>query len=97
LAVGKDGMGSRMGTDFFFGRPQWSQSYLDETTLREIAKSEMGEFFRAAVRSLAGIFERIDSFGETENQENWGNDTRTSDTNRTYMFWGFILLFTWML
>ena len=94
IAVGKDGM-VPYGTDFF-GRPQMVESYLDETTLREIAKIGNGEFFRAADGgTLAGIFERIDSLEKTEIKENRYKET--SDYYRTYMFWGFILLFTWML
>jgi len=46
IAVGKDGM-VPYGTDFF-GRPQMVESYLDETTLREIAKIGNGQFFRAS-------------------------------------------------
>ena len=94
IAVGKDGM-VPYGTDFF-GRPQMVESYLDETTLREIAKIGNGEFFRAADGgTLAGIFERIDSLEKTEIKENRYKET--SDYYRTYMFWGFILLFIWML
>jgi Ca-activated chloride channel homolog len=94
IAVGKDGM-VPYGTDFF-GRPQMVESYLDETTLREIAKIGNGEFFRAADGgTLAGIFERIDSLEKTEIKENRFKET--SDYYRVYMFWGFILLFIWML
>jgi len=94
IAVGKDGM-VPYGTDFF-GRPQMVESYLDETTLREIAKIGNGEFFRAADGgTLAGIFERIDSLEKTEIKENRYKET--SDYYRTYMFWGFVLLFIWML
>ena len=46
----------------FFGRPQMVESYLDETTLREIARIGGGEFYRAADgNSLEQIFERIDA------------------------------------
>ncbi|MDG1276792.1 MAG: VWA domain-containing protein [Algoriphagus sp.] len=94
IAVGKDGM-VPYGTDFF-GRPQMVESYLDETTLREIAKIGNGEFFRAGDGgTLASIFERIDSLEKTEIQENRYKET--SDYYRVYMFWGMLLFFVWLL
>jgi Ca-activated chloride channel family protein len=94
IAVGKDGM-VPYGTDFF-GRPQMVESYLDETTLREISKVGNGEFFRASNAStLTDIFERIDSLEKTEIKENRYKET--SDYYRVYIFWGLMLLFSWML
>jgi Ca-activated chloride channel homolog len=52
IAVGKDGM-VPYGVDFF-GRPQMVESYLDESTLREIAGIGNGEFFRASDDNALG-------------------------------------------
>lgn len=94
IAVGKDGM-VPYGTDFF-GRPQMVESYLDETTLREIAKIGNGEFFRAADGgTLNSIFERIDSLEKAEILENRYKET--SDYYRIYLFWAMMLFFFWLL
>ncbi|MFN5331727.1 MAG: VWA domain-containing protein, partial [Bacteroidota bacterium] len=59
IAVGKDGM-VPYGTDFF-GRPNMVESYLDESTLREIASIGNGQFFRASDgQALNSIFKEID-------------------------------------
>ncbi|SIN85164.1 vWA domain-containing protein [Algoriphagus halophilus] len=94
IAVGKDGM-VPYGTDFF-GRPQMVESYLDETTLREIAKIGNGEFFRASDGgTLNNIFERIDTLEKAEVIENRYKET--SDYYRVYLFWGMLLFFIWLL
>ncbi|MBB6327294.1 Ca-activated chloride channel family protein [Algoriphagus iocasae] len=94
IAVGKDGM-VPYGTDFF-GRPQMVESYLDETTLREIAKIGNGEFFRAADGgTLNNIFERIDTLEKAEILENRYKET--SDYYRIYLFWAMLLFFVWLL
>lgn len=94
IAVGKDGM-VPYGTDFF-GRPQMVESYLDETTLREIAKIGNGEFFRASDGgTLNSIFERIDTLEKAEVIENRYKET--SDYYRVYLFWGMLLFFIWLL
>ncbi|PZX51483.1 vWA domain-containing protein [Algoriphagus chordae] len=94
IAMGKDGL-VPYGTDFF-GRPQMVESYLDETTLREIAKIGNGEFFRAADGgTLAAIFDRIDTLEKTEVIENRYKET--ADYYRVYMFWGLMLFFVWLL
>lgn len=93
IAMGKDGL-VPYGTDFF-GRPQMVESYLDETTLREIAKIGNGEFFRAADEgTLASIFERIDNLEKTEVKENRYKET--ADYYRVYLFWGMVLFFIWL-
>src|SRR5690606_26178918 len=74
IAMGKDGL-VPYGTDFF-GRTQMVESYLDESTLREIAKVGNGEFFRAADGgTLETIFDRIDTLEKTEVIENRYKET----------------------
>lgn len=93
IAVGKDGM-VPYGTDFF-GRPQMVESYLDETTLREIARIGGGEFYRAADgNSLEQIFERIDVLEKAEVLENRYKET--ADFYRIYLFWAMIFMLAWL-
>jgi Ca-activated chloride channel homolog len=93
IAVGKDGM-VPYGTDFF-GRPQMVESYLDETTLREIARIGNGEFYRAADgNSLQQIFDRIDVMEKAEIQENRYKET--ADYYRIYLFWAMLFFLIWL-
>ena len=93
IAVGKDGM-VPYGTDFF-GRPQMVESYLDETTLREIARIGGGEFYRASDGdALKQIFERIDTLEKAEIQENRYKET--TDYYRIYLFWAMLFFLIWM-
>ncbi|MBT0812378.1 VWA domain-containing protein [Litoribacter ruber] len=94
IAVGKDGM-VPYGTDFF-GRPQMIESYLDETTLREIAQIGSGQFFRAGDDdALDQIFDQIDELEKAEIIENRYKETQ--DYYRAYMMWAFVFLFFWMM
>lgn len=93
IAVGKDGM-VPYGTDFF-GRPQMVESYLDETTLREIARIGNGQFFRASDGKVLGsIFKQIDTLEKTEILENRYKET--ADFYRIYLFWGMLFFMIWM-
>lgn len=94
IAVGKDGM-VPYGTDFF-GRPQMVESYLDETTLREIAKIGNGQFFRASDGgALQTIFDEINTLEKTEILENRYKET--ADYYRVYLFWAMVFFFLWMM
>ncbi|MDI1322852.1 MAG: VWA domain-containing protein [Algoriphagus sp.] len=94
IAVGKDGM-VPYGTDFF-GRPQMVESYLDETTLREIAKIGNGQFFRASDGgALQSIFDQINTLEKTEILENRYKET--ADYYRIYLFWAMAFFFLWMI
>lgn len=94
IAVGKDGM-VPYGTDFF-GRPQMVESYLDETTLREIAKIGNGQFFRASDGgALQSIFDQINLLEKTEILENRYKET--ADYYRVYLFWAMVFFFLWMM
>jgi Ca-activated chloride channel family protein len=93
IAVGKDGM-VPYGTDFF-GRPQMVESYLDETTLREIARIGNGEFYRASDgTTLQQIFDRIDTLEKAEIQENRYKET--ADYYRIYLFWAMLFFLIWL-
>lgn len=93
IAVGKDGM-VPYGVDFF-GRPNMIESYLDETTLREIAKIGEGEFYRASdADALDQIFDRIDSLEKAEIIESRYKET--VDFYRAYLFWGMMFFLLWL-
>jgi Ca-activated chloride channel family protein len=93
IAVGRDGM-VPYGTDFF-GRPQMIESYLNEATLRDIAKISKGEFFRASDdQALENIFSQIDEMEKAEIIET--RYSETLDYYRVYLFWGVIFLLIWM-
>lgn len=93
IAVGKDGM-VPYGVDFF-GRPNMIESYLDETTLRDIAKIGGGEFFRASDgNALEQIFDRIDSLEKAEIIESRYKET--VDFYRVYLFWGIAMFLIWL-
>ncbi|MBS4071735.1 vWA domain-containing protein [Algoriphagus aquatilis] len=93
IAVGKDGM-VPYGTDFF-GRPQMVESYLDETTLREIARIGNGQFFRASDGSaLQQIFDQINTLEKAEILENRYKETQ--DYYRIYLFWAMLFFLVWL-
>lgn len=93
IAVGKDGM-VPYGVDFF-GRPQMVESYLDESTLREIAGIGNGEFFRASDdNALEQIFNQINTMEKAEILESRYKET--TDYYRVYLFWGILLFLAWL-
>jgi Ca-activated chloride channel homolog len=93
IAVGKDGM-VPYGVDFF-GRPQMIESYLDESTLREIARIGEGEFFRASDgNALDKIFDRINTMEKAEIIESRYKET--VDYYRVYLFWAMVSLLAWL-
>lgn len=93
IAVGKDGM-VPYGTDFF-GRPQMIESYLNEETLRDIARITKAEFFRASDdKALENIFTKIDELEKAEIIESRYKETM--DYYRPYLIWGILFFFVWM-
>lgn len=93
IAVGKDGM-VPYGVDFF-GRPQMIESYLDETTLRDIARIGGGQFFRASDgNALEQIFDQINTMEKAEIKESRYKET--VDFYRVYLFWGILFFLVWM-
>ena len=93
IAVGKDGL-VPYGTDLF-GRPQMVESYLDESTLREIARIGNGEFYRASDgNALQDIFKRIDTLEKAEILENRYKET--ADYYRIYLFWAMLFFLIWL-
>jgi len=93
IAVGKDGM-VPYGTDFF-GRPQMVETYLNETTLRDLARIGKGQFFRASDDgALENIFDQINQMEKAEILESRYKETQ--DFYRAYLFFGIIFFFAWL-
>ena len=93
VAVGKDGM-VPYGTDFF-GRPQMIESYLNEATLRDIARVGNGEFYRASDEdALESIFNKINELEKAEIIESRYKETM--DFYRVYLVWGIAFFFAWL-
>jgi Ca-activated chloride channel family protein len=94
IGVGKEGL-VPYGKDPF-GRTQYIENTLDETTLRKIANIGAGSFFRAADQeSLGDIFTTIDQYEKAEIKETRFKDTR--DFYHIYLTWGVAFFLLWLL
>ncbi len=94
IAVGKEGR-VPFGKDFF-GRPNYIENTLDETTLRKIAKIGHGEFFRVSDnKALEQVFALIDNYEKAEIKETRYKDT--TDFYYIYLRWALILFLFWLL
>lgn len=92
IGIGKEGK-VPFGKDFF-GRPNYVENTLDETTLREIAKIGSGEFYRVSDnQALINVFELIDEYEKAEIKET--RYKNTTDFYPIYLKWSltFFLLF----
>ncbi len=93
IAVGRDGQ-VPVGVDAF-GRTQYTDNALDETTLRNIAANCDGEFFRATNASaLQSIFDKINAYEKSEIKENRYVDTK--DFYHIYLVWGMLFFLVWL-
>ncbi len=93
IAVGREGK-VPFGTDFF-GRPNYIENTLDETTLREIARIGHGEFFRVSDnQALERVFKRIDTYEKAEIKETRYKDT--TDFYYIYLRWALVLFVLWL-
>ena len=78
-----------------FGKPNYVQSSLDETTLREIADIGEGKFFRVSnEEALKEVFEEIDQYEKVEIKET--RFSNTTDFYNVYLTWGVLLLLVWL-
>jgi len=92
IGIGKEGK-VPFGKDFF-GRPNYVENTLDETTLREIAKIGSGQFYRVSDNeALVNVFELIDEYEKAEIKET--RYKNTTDFYPIYLKWGltFLILF----
>src|SRR5690606_33902931 len=87
VAIGKEGK-VPMGKDFF-GRTNYIDNTLDETTLRRIAEIGEGKFFRAADNAaLLEVFETIDQYEKVEIKESAYKNT--TDYYNVYLMWAIL-------
>ncbi|WP_226391038.1 vWA domain-containing protein [Penaeicola halotolerans] len=94
IAIGKEGR-VPFGTDIF-GRQQFIENSLDETTLRKIAQIGGGQFYRASNNTaLQKIFDEIDAFEKVEIKESRYKDTK--DFYRYYLYWSALFLGLYLL
>ena len=93
IAIGREGR-VPFGRDFF-GRKQYIENSLDETTLREIATIGHGKFYRASDKqTLSKIFKEIDVLEKSEIKEL--SYKQRSDYYYPYVQWGLILFLMYM-
>jgi Ca-activated chloride channel family protein len=94
IGIGKEGQ-VPWGKDLF-GRTNYVQSSLDETTLREIAEIGEGKFYRVSnEQALQEVFQEIDEYEKVEIKES--RFSNTTDFYSVYLTWGMILLLIWLL
>jgi Ca-activated chloride channel family protein len=78
------------------GKLQYETNTVDESTLRAVAETGAGRFYRAADnRALQEVFSQIDRFEKSKVQELRFRDTE--DYYTVYLRWAVILLVVWML
>lgn len=94
VAIGKEGK-VPMGKDFF-GRTNYIDNTLDETTLRTIADIGKGRFFRASDNeALQEVFEAIDQYEKVEIKESTYKNT--TDFYNVYLIWAILFFLIWLL
>ncbi len=94
IGIGKEGQ-VPWGKDLF-GRPNYVQSSLDETTLRKIAEIGEGKFFRVSnEKALEEVFQEIDQYEKVEIKET--RYTNTTDFYHVYLTWGILLFLLWLM
>ncbi len=93
IGIGREGR-VPTGQDIF-GRTVYSESTLDETTLRRIADIGEGRFFRATDnKALENIFRLIDEYEKSEIKETRFKDT--TDFYPVYLKWAIMLFLVWL-
>jgi Ca-activated chloride channel homolog len=94
IGIGKDGL-VPYDVDAN-GKTLLVETQLDEKSLREIASTGEGRFFRAETRDvLQDVFQNIDQYEKTEVTEMRFRDAR--DYYQVYLKWALLLLLIWML
>jgi Ca-activated chloride channel family protein len=78
-----------------FGRPQYIENMLDETTLRKISEIGEGQFFRAGDnQALTEVFSQIDELEKSEIEETRYKDT--TDFYDIYLSWAILFFLIWL-
>jgi Ca-activated chloride channel homolog len=93
IGVGQDGR-VPYGKDMF-GNTQYVDNSMDESTLRQIANTANGQYYRASSNNaLQQIFDRIDKYEKAEIKETRFKDTR--DFYFIYLTWGIAFFIAWL-
>lgn len=94
IGIGKEGK-VPFGKDFF-GRPNYVENTLDETTLRDIARIGSGQFYRVSDdQALVNVFGLIDEYEKAEIKET--RYKNTTDFYSIYLNWGIIFFLLYLL
>lgn len=94
IGIGRDGR-VPMGKDFF-GRTNYIENTLDETTLRRIAEIGEGQFYRVSdSQALREVFEQIDQYEKVEIKESRFNNT--TDYYYVYLTWAVLFFLLWLM
>ena len=92
IGIGKDGLVPVQEDD---GQVHYIQTRLDETSLREIAQTANGAFYRASDKSaLNQVFQRINRLEKAEIKETRFRNTR--DFYQIYLKWAILLFLIWL-
>ncbi|TPE45992.1 vWA domain-containing protein [Pontibacter mangrovi] len=94
IGIGKDG---RVPYDVdAAGRVLYIETQMDETSLRQIAQTGEGQFYRAGSKdALQQVFQDINRLEKTEVKEKRFRDTK--DYYQVYLKWALLALVVWML
>lgn len=93
IIIGKEGR-VPFGKDFF-GRTQYLENTVDESTMREIANITGGRFYRATdSRALEQVFDEIDQLEKSEIKES--RYLNTADYYFIYLRWALLIYLLWM-
>lgn len=94
IGIGRDGR-VPMGKDFF-GRTNYIENTLDETTLRQIAEIGEGNFYRASNnQALREVFSQIDELEKVEIMES--RFSNITDYYFVYLKWAIIFFLIWLM
>lgn len=94
IIVGRKGR-VPFGKDFF-GRPQFLENTVDETTMQQIASITGGRFYRATNnRTLEEVFDEIDRLEKSEIKES--RYLNIADYYPIYLRWALVFYLLWLL
>ena len=94
IGVGQDGK-VPFGKDMF-GNTAYVENTMNESTLRQIAETASGKYYRASsINALQEIFSRIDKYEKAEIKETRFKDTR--DFYFIYLYWSILFFLLWLL
>ena len=92
IGIGQDGLVPFPEAN---GQTSYIQTRLDETTLREIAQTANGTFYRASDKNaLDLIFQKINRLEKAEIKENRFRDTQ--DYYQIYLKWAILVFLIWL-